>query len=244
MRYFLSLIIGLSLIPQVLCAQEKTVEIDDSYVQNILSSQDEDAFDKLIAGGLDVNSRDANGDTMLFYTLSHNDDLYMAKKLIKAGANVNAPSANGMTPLIVATSKANELLLQKMLIGAADINVKKEELTAKINEQIEYQMNRAIAMLQMLIEQGADVNQETPMGTPLMNASTSDWNIDMVEILLKAGANVNQRDRSGRTALFYAQMFGCDEILALLLKSGADVTIKDNSGQTYIEIPSANFISQ
>ncbi len=215
-------------------------EIDDAYVQKILSSQDEKAFDDLIAQGLDVNSRDEEGNTMLYYVLTHNKDLLMAKKLIEAGADVNAPSANGMTPLVIATSKANELQLQKMMINTMDFEEQKEVVEAKVNEEIEYEMNRAIAMLQMLIEQGADINQETPLGTPLMSASTSDWNKDMVEILLEKGAKVNQQDKNGRTALFYAQVFDCQEIPQILLSAGADVAIKDNNGKTYLEVENIN----
>ena len=164
----------------------------------------------------------------------------MAKKLIEAGADVNAPSANGMTPLVIATSKANELQLQKMMINTMDFEEQKEVVEAKVNEEIEYEMNRAIAMLQMLIEQGADINQETPLGTPLMSASTSDWNKDMVEILLEKGAKVNQQDKNGRTALFYAQVFDCQQISQMLLAGGADVAIKDNNGKTYLEVESIN----
>ncbi|MBR1399193.1 MAG: ankyrin repeat domain-containing protein [Alphaproteobacteria bacterium] len=215
--------------------------IDDKYVQNILSSQNEKAFDKLLAEGLDVNSRDASGNTMLFYTLTHNKDLYMSRKLIEAGADVNAPSANGMTPLLVATSKANELQLQKMMLASMEIDAAPEEVEKKIEEQINYEMNRAIAMTQMLIEQGADVNQETPMGTPLMNAATSDWNLDIIEILLEGGADINRQDKDGRTALFYAFTFKCDEVITLLIKSGADVSIKDKDGRTYLEVETADF---
>lgn len=219
-------------------------EIDDKFVQNILASQNEKAFDELIAKGLDVNSRDENGDTMLYYVLTHNKDLFMAKKLIKAGADVNTPSTNGMTPLLIATSKANELQLQKMMLKSMDFDAQKEIVDAKINEEIEYEMNRAIAMLQMLIEHGADVNRETPLGTPLMSASTSDWNIDMVEILLNNGAKVNQQDKNGRTALFYAQVFDCQDVISLLLKAGADVSIKDNNGKTYLDTQSIDFSAE
>ena len=116
----------------------------------------------------------------------------------------------------------------------------KTKIFGKFNEEIEYEMNRAIAMLQMLIEQGADINQETPLGTPLMSASTSDWNKDMVEILLEKGAKVNQQDKNGRTALFYAQVFDCQQISQMLLAGGADVAIKDNNGKTYLEVESIN----
>ena len=236
----LVLIVMLSFFSFNFVANAADDEIDDAYVQKILSSQDEKSFDNLIAQGLDVNSRDEEGNTMLYYVLTHNKDLLMAKKLIEVGADVNAPSANGMTPLVIATSKANELQLQKMMINTMDFEEQKEIVEAKVNEEIEYEMNRAIAMLQMLIEQGADINQETPLGTPLMSASTSDWNKDMVEILLEKGAKVNQQDKNGRTALFYAQVFDCQQISQMLLAGGADIAIKDNNGKTYLEVESIN----
>ena len=236
----LVLIVMLSFFSFNFVANAADDEIDDAYVQKILSSQDEKSFDNLIKQGLDVNSRDEEGNTMLYYVLTHNKDLLMAKKLIEAGADVNAPSANGMTPLVIATSKANELQLQKMMINTMDFEEQKEIVEAKVNEEIEYEMNRAIAMLQMLIEQGADINQETPLGTPLMSASTSDWNKDMVEILLEKGAKVNQQDKNGRTALFYAQVFDCQQISQMLLAGGADIAIKDNNGKTYLEVESIN----
>ena len=236
----LVLIVMLSFFSFNFVANAADDEIDDAYVQKILSSQDEKSFDNLIKQGLDVNSRDEEGNTMLYYVLTHNKDLLMAKKLIEAGADVNAPSANGMTPLVIATSKANELQLQKMMINTMEFEEQKEIVEAKVNEEIEYEMNRAIAMLQMLIEQGADINQETPLGTPLMSASTSDWNKDMVEILLEKGAKVNQQDKNGRTALFYAQVFDCQQISQMLLAGGADIAIKDNNGKTYLEVENIN----
>jgi len=224
------------LISNNLPAQTTTQEeVDDKMVQKILLSQNVDELEYLINQGLDVNSRDADGNTMLYFVLINNNDLLMARKLIEAGADVNLPSSDGITPILVATSKANELQLRKAMFNSMEIDVQKEIANAKLNEEIEYEMNRAIAMLQMLIENGADVNQETPLGTPLMSASTSDWNADMVDILLKSGAKINQQDKNGRTALFYAQIFNCNEILKMLLQAGADITIKDKNGKTYLE---------
>ena len=236
-KNFLALMFAFFSLGNVFAAEN---EIDDAFVQKILTSQDEKAFDDLVAQGLDVNSRDEEGNTMLYYVLTHNKDLFMAKKLIEAGADVNAPSANGMTPILIATSKANELQLQKMMINTMDFDEQKEIVEAKINEEIEFEMNRAIAMLQMLIDKGADINQETPLGTPLMSASTSDWNKDMVEILLEKGAKVNQQDKNGRTALFYAQVFDCQQITQILLANGADIAIKDKNGKTYLEVENIN----
>lgn len=209
-------------------------DIEDAYVQKILYSGDTSALQKLIDEGLDVNSRDAKGDTMLFYLLTHYADFDMAKTLINAGADVNLPSNNGLTPLLVATALAGEL--QKQKIATEPENVPQEIKNAKLKEQTEFLMARSQKLLQLLIDSGADVNQETPRGTPLMSAATSELNLPIVETLLKTGAKVNQRDRFGRTALFYAAAFGCDSMTTFLLKSGADITVLDVEGKSYMDV--------
>ena len=171
---------------------------------------------------------------MLFYLLTHYADFDMAKTLINAGADVNLPSNNGLTPLLVATALAGEL--QKQKIATEPENVPQEIKNAKLKEQTEFLMARSQKLLQLLIDSGADVNQETPRGTPLMSAATSELNLPIVETLLKTGAKVNQRDRFGRTALFYAAAFGCDSITTFLLKSGADITVLDVEGKSYMDV--------
>ena len=162
-----------------------------------------------------------------------------AKILIDAGADVNAPSAeNGVTPLIIATSKAGKLQKEAEKLMA---NKRNSAVEAKLKKGIAVQMTKARKMLQMLVDKGADVDQETPYGTPLMNAATNAWNVELIEILLKSGAQINLRDRNGRTALFYAEVFGGNNISTMLLKSGANVDIKDMNGKTYMEVTREDF---
>ena len=202
-------------------AQVAGEDIDDAIVQKILDSGDTAALQKLIDAGLDVNSRDAQGNTMLFYLLTHYADLDMAKTLIQAGADVNEPSANGMTPPLVATAVAAELQQSQTQCAAEENSIKKEIQQANLAEQQNFLQKRSQDLLQLLIDNGADVNQETPRGTPLMSAATSDLNAALVEMLLKADAKINLQDRNGRTALFYAAAFGSDNISTILLKAGA-----------------------
>ncbi len=223
-------------------AETVSEDIDDAIVQKILDSGNTAALQKLIDAGLDVNSRDADGNTILFYMLTHYSSLDMAKTLINAGADVNLPSANGLTPLLVATALASELQLSQQPVTAEN-NLNAEIQQANFNEQQKFLLKRSQELLQLLIANGADVNQETPRGTPLMSAATSDLNAPLVETLLKADANVNQQDRFGRTALFYAAAFGCDTISTMLLKAGADIRIKDNDGHGYMELEKQDIIN-
>lgn len=223
-------------------AETVSEDIDDAIVQKILDSGDTAALQKLIDAGLDVNSRDADGNTILFYMLTHYSSLDMAKTLINAGADVNLPSANGLTPLLVATALASELQLSQQPVTAEN-NLNAEIQQANFNEQQKFLLKRSQELLQLLIANGADVNQETPRGTPLMSAATSDLNAPLVKTLIKADANVNQQDRFGRTALFYAAAFGCDTISTMLLKAGADIRIKDNDGHGYMELEKQDIIN-
>lgn len=197
MKHLLLLILTFNFFIFSTNAEIVSEDIEDAYVQKILDSGDTSALQKLINEGLDVNSRDAKGDTMLFYLLTHYADFDMAKTLINAGADVNLPSNNGLTPLLVATALAGEL--QKQKIATEPENVTQEIKNAKLKEQTEFLMARSQKLLQLLIDSGADVNQETPRGTPLMSAATSELNIPIAETLLKAGADINVLDIDGKS---------------------------------------------
>jgi hypothetical protein len=149
---------------------------------------------------------------------------------------VNTPVGNGMIPLNVTTSKANELQLQIMMMQTLGLDVTSPEVQETLKERLFKEMNRMIQLAQILIENGADVNKESSLGSPLTNAVTNVWNRDIVELLLKAGANPNWQDKEGRTALFYAAASGNDDIVTLLLKAGADPNIQDKAGKVYLDV--------
>ncbi len=206
-----------------------------------LADCDAAAMQKMISAGLLLNERDENGYTPLYHTLTANDDLAVSQLLIDAGADVNLPSANGMTPLVVATSRANELRLQQLLAEKLSATSAKKLSQVQLEDWITYQMGRAEKMLEILLKAGADIDQETPMGTPLMNAATNIWNAKIIDMLLVAGADVNRRDRNGRTALFYAHLFENSDIEMQLIKAGADINIRDKNGRLYVDIEKADF---
>lgn len=226
-----TLLFNFALAPLSAGAQTVTEEIDDAYIQKLLTDGDVETFDKLIAAGLDINSYDRHGDTMLFYTLTHNADLKFTKHLIESGADVNLPSGSGLTPIILAVGITPEFCAQNPNAYAIADNS-----AAASSPEMTFQLERAKQILQILIDSGADINQETPFGTPLMRAVTHDCNEEIVDMLLAAGAKVNQPDRQGRTALFYSAAFGADNITTKLLKAGADIHIRDAYGMSYMEV--------
>lgn len=203
-------------------------------------TENTEELERQIAEGLDVNSRDENGDTLLYWFLVNGDSIKPLKILIDAGADVNAPSSShGMTPLVYATTLASKIQMQARAKfptsygqTANDRQISRVNIRKSTQEGIEYALN----IIKLLLEAGADINQETPFGTPLMSASTSDLNADIVDYLLKNGADINQQDRNGRTALFYAAAHDCRTVTIQLLAANADINIKDNDGKMYMEV--------
>lgn len=213
---------------------------ENNDLEAMMAQADVAVIEDLKQKNFDFNAKDPAGNPVLYYLLTRNPDLAVAEKAIEYGADVNRPAANGMLPLNIASSKANELQLQIMMMKAMGLDVSNEEVQNELKKNLFHEMNRMIAMAKMLIDKGADVNQSSVLGTPLMNAVTNAWNQEIVDMLIKAGAELDKTDADGKTALFYAAASGNDDIVAMLLAAGADPDIKDKNGKTYLEIEKIN----
>ncbi len=95
-----------------------------------------------------------------------------------------------------------------------------------------YRGNTEVA--KFLINNGADLNYNNAMGTPLMAAVVKN-NIEIVNLLLEKNVNVEQKDANGTTALIYAAMFKNHEIAKSLIKAKATYETKDNRGNSALD---------
>ena len=189
----------------------------------------------------DFAQKDVLNNPILYYALSQNPDIEVIKKIIEYGADVNAAAQNGMLPINVCTSKANEIQLKLLMMKTMGFDMGEPEVEAELEKRVFFEMSKMTELTAFLIDNGADINKESPLGTPLMNAVTNKWNTDIVALLIKYGAKINKRDRDGRTALFYAFSSGNDDLVTMLIKAGADTEIKDKNGQTYLELERPKF---
>ena len=77
-------------------------------------------------------------------------------------------------------------------------------------------------LAQVLIDAGADKDDETKNGSPLICAA-SHGDLDVVRVLLAAGADVELTDNPPDTALRLAAAFGYPDIVDELLAAGATI---------------------
>lgn len=94
--------------------------------------------------------------------------------------------------------------------------------------------NKNEKIISYLIKNGANVNQQSDLGTALMAASYKGNN-KIAKILLEKGANVNSRDKKGTTALHYACITQNIELVKLLIKNKAKIGAKDYKEKTPLD---------
>jgi predicted Fe-Mo cluster-binding NifX family protein len=99
-------------------------------------------------------------------------------------------------------------------------------------------------IVEVLIENGADVNIADKDGTtPLIHAA-SNGHTETVKLLIKGGAKVNQCNNSAESPLLCAAMRGHAKTSEVMLEAWADVNIADKDGRTalYYAIEKPDFL--
>ena len=98
----------------------KTVPLCDAVLFN-----DIDMFQKLINEGVDINERDYNNLTALWYA-TQQSHYEMAKKLIELGADLKVTDKHGNTPLSIAVywykNDPDGKLIKLLVDAGADVN--------------------------------------------------------------------------------------------------------------------------
>lgn len=94
----------------------------------------------------------------------------------------------------------------------------------------------APAVLRLLLEFGADVEQRRSDGTPAIVVAARQGDHAAVDVLLTAGADGEARDRNGRTALMHAVERNEKRVVAALLLAGVAVDTVSTDGMTALRL--------
>ncbi|KAJ1470373.1 ankyrin repeat-containing domain protein [Baffinella frigidus] len=89
-----------------------------------------------------------------------------------------------------------------------------------------------VAMVQLLLEAGADANLQTYAGDTPLHWTAQKGHAAIARSLIAAGALVNIKTHDSFTALIFAAAHSHYETVQLLLGQGADVSVRTNTGQT------------
>ena len=118
--------------------------------------------------------------------------------------------------------------MQALLAGGANVRARSLDGSTALHAAA---VDREVAIAEILIAAGADVNARTSNNvTPLMASIGSPYSDAKMSLtLIRAGADVNVADSSGETALLIAAATGPDEVFEELLKRGANPNVQGSS---------------
>lgn len=91
-------------------------------------------------------------------------------------------------------------------------------------------------MVDLLIEQGADVNAQDDTGLTPLHVAAFMSRPACAEKLLNAGARIDTVDVFGDTPLHSAAIHGMTGMIGFLVRRGADVTAANNKGETPLDL--------
>lgn len=173
--------------------------------------------------GINLNTPDENGKTMLHKAAQEGDTAWM-KNLLAAKANPNTRAKDGTVPLYSAITqqpenKENILLLIK---AGADKEVRfGRQGNTLLSKLIEDKAD--IKFIYFLIKQGADINATNALGdSPLIQAARYAEDEKLINLLLENKANINIKNKQGFTALLTAAAVNPNPQITLALLKKAD----------------------
>jgi ankyrin repeat protein len=184
--------------------------------EDILSAAGNDdtaTVTSLLQRGMDVNTADRSGNTLLMIA-SRNGNLALMKSLIAARANVNRRNQHGDTALLLAALKPAPEAARLLVENGADLN---PSGWTPLHYSI---LSGSKDIAALLVAKGAKVDSPAPNGQTSLMLAVKLGNSDLVQLLIKAGANLNLKDSDGLTALGLAKKLDQSEIAGYLRRAG------------------------
>ena len=177
---------------------------------------------------------------MVCDTYGEKINMDMLKLLLDAGVNVNAMDNLHETALYKAAENGDIDAVRLLLDYGADVNLGRETpLIAALYDGGEN--TQAKAIVQLLIDNGADVHRCTDIGlwSTVMLAAVN--HPECLQLLIDAGADINYvcrgtTDYYQYTALLWVAEEGITESVKILLANGADIHAKNKRGRTALDL--------
>uniref|UniRef100_A0A0D2YEN9 NACHT domain-containing protein n=1 Tax=Fusarium oxysporum (strain Fo5176) TaxID=660025 RepID=A0A0D2YEN9_FUSOF len=196
----------------------------------------------LLDKGADVNAQGGEyGNALQAASLNGNQEVMQL--LLDKGADINAQGGEYGNALQAALYFGNLEIVQLLLDNGADVNAQGGQYgnalqAASSRGHLEMLTHRAakygnalqaasfngnLRVVQLLLDNGADVNVEGGEYGNALPAASSRGHLEVVQLLLNNGADVNAEDYRYGNALQAASLESDLEVMQLLLDKGADV---------------------
>ncbi|KAL8982041.1 MAG: hypothetical protein Q9205_003344 [Flavoplaca limonia] len=197
----------------------------------------------LIEAGCDVNAKDAEGKTPLFYWVTFSGPTCSAflEVLLRHGADTSIEDSFGCTPLHLLKYDTAEAHIRTLLSAGGDINKPRstDGRTPLMCALKGWCSSKPADWPEYVEKYGVDPNAQDWDGRTVLHyiLSSEAWTAEKVKYWLQAGADPGVVDEQGRNCLFGLHTFygkakekeeGC--LVEALISAGLDVSSKDYLG--------------
>jgi ankyrin repeat protein len=202
---------------------------------------------KLLAKGLDPNTKDDNQQTPLAMAASYGRKKAMPALLKAPGVDLNARDKDGETPLLSAAEGGEVEAGLALLKAGADAKATSKDGSNALHkvcsvskhnrEQFKVPEDKYLAFLDAVIAAGVpvDAKRKNDGATPLAIAAP-EGHVPTIKELLAKGANPNLASASGETPLLVAARDGHATMVKALLDGKADPNVRDRTGRSALTL--------
>jgi ankyrin repeat protein len=181
--------------------------------------------------GLELNSKDAAGNTAFDYA-ARSGNMVVMKKLLEKGIN---PTNNAMLMAAQGSRRGGNTLAVFQYLESLGI---KPTVTGKGGENALHAIVRRpgqIEVIQYFLSKGVNVNAANEEGnTVFMNAAATNADTATLALLRSKTTDINKTNKNGATALTLAVRSNSADIVKYLIKEGAKTNIADAKGATLV----------
>ncbi|ANB50636.1 hypothetical protein [Powai lake megavirus] len=197
------------------------------YIKNNNYSEFAAYISGLKHGEIDVNSKDENGNYLIFFAIIMNKQNIL-KTLIEYGSRLDVFDPEGYSvmyyPIKFGYHEIMDILLKsdQKIMGVSLVNLKDLKGTVPLSYAIKY---KNIEAIKILLEKGADVNYKNSDNMNALHLAVLKKDITITKLIINHIKNINSRTIQGSSALHFACSFQIFEIVKILLENGADQNI-------------------
>lgn len=182
-------------------------------MEEALIRNDSGAAIELLKRGMDVNTVDRAGNTLLIQAM-RSDVPELIDYLLQRRARVNTRNRNGETALSIAAYTGNLPQVKRLVEAGAEVNFYGWTPLAYAA------YNGHLEIVDYLLKHGAEINAKTQNGSTALFFAARFGHLEVVKLLLKNKADATIANENGETAIDWALKSRNTDIEALLRDAG------------------------
>ncbi|MBN9424083.1 MAG: hypothetical protein BGO63_07625 [Candidatus Accumulibacter sp. 66-26] len=178
-----------------------------------LRAGDTPAAVALLNRGVDVNTVDVEGNTLVMLAVRENNAELLEQLLLRR-ARLNVRNRNGDTALRLAAFDGKLPFVQRLVEAGAEVNMYGWSPLSYAA------FNGHAPVVDYLLRRGAEIDAKTENGSTALMLAARNGHLAVVESLLKAQADPNIANENGETALDWAEKGNNGDIVQRLRAAG------------------------